>query len=577
MKDVFQKSRFHWLLAGLLSGMFLVVCWKIAPITFLTNDDNAIAFALAGYQTGSPYPYALFTNCILGYAVAGLYGSFPAVPWWAVMQLGAIFLSLTALGATLLDVCARRGRSPFLGLGLFAALLLTLMIQPVVQLTYTVTAAILGAAGACLVAGAAGEPERKKRLFSDILGGALVLWAFLLREETGYAALCFFFAAVLYRMLSAEPGKGTWRRLLPLLLTVTILCGGALFYNKAAHAAVNGPDYTEFFTWRERFTDYPRDTYGENPDLYQSVGWDEPLYRMADSWCFLDERIDSDALQTIVEGSETGRSSIRDAIKTFSAFFSREPMGKYAAALALGLVLCLLFSVTGTGRETGAGRRTAAVLAGGCVFLGGLALCLYLCLMGRFVLRSFQTVALPMTALLAVLLLDGGGTGLSAARIPRILLYALVAGAGLLGGYTGARSLRVNSPAAMLADCRAVNAYAVAHPENTYIRDAYSAPDIDAFTVYPAEQAKRPVNLISWGGCGMRSDAYYRQLAANGIHTDYEDLFRQKDVYFLTGTDSGYLELLLDVLGTKYGAAEGELTDTFYAGEQSFSVYRLVF
>ena len=561
------------LTAALVAALFLCVAALVQQISFATNDDNAVAFALAGYQTGAPYPYALFINCLLGYLVSGLYAVLPAVPWWAALQLLALFFSFTGVGAALLRVCARHGRPLWGGLCLYAAFLLLFCLQPVILLTYTVTAAALGACAAALTAAAAREPDAKRRRLYRALGLAAVVGAFLYREETGFAALCFYGAALLYQALS-----GGWKRALLLLAAAALLCGGAFAFNNAMHARVDGPAYTAFFRERERFTDYPRDAYADNPALYEAAGWDEPLYRLADEWYFLDERIDAASLRTITEGSAAQRVPLSEALTSFADAFGEDPAARcmplyflLAAAFLIGARLC-------GGQEQGKGKgkrqNRACLLTGLAALLGGACLCLYLCIHGRFPLRSMQVVALPCAALVTALAADaetGGGTAgkrTFAAFAAAALLCALC------GGVQEARELRHNGPAQMLSDARAVNAYVLAHPDGVYIRDAYSAPDIDAFTVYPGDSEK-PVNLLSWGGCGMRSEAYRRQLAVNGLQEGYAELFRQEGVYFLTATGSAAETALRAYLAARFGEAV-VFTQSDTIGER-FSVYRIQF
>ena len=550
--------------AGLIAGGFLFACGKLTTITFLTNDDNAIAFALAGYQTGSPYPFALFTNCLLGYFVSGLYGAFPGVPWWGVLQLAFLFLSFTVFGETLLRVCLRKGKSPAWGLCIYSVTLLCLMIQPVAQLTYTVTGAIVGGAGAVCIAGAAWEDKKGKRL-SGILGGILVVLAFLYREETGYPVLCFFAAAVLFRLIKG--GRGAVKGLLPLMAVVPVLCLGAFLFNTAMHDQVNGQVYTEFFTWRERFTDYPRDAYEENPSLYESAGWTQPVYNMADHWCFLDQRIDASSLKTIVTESNVNQesASLTNALHKLWTFFQEEESTWFTLLFLCALGFYLAFH--GPWHK----ENRAGTVAGFVSVFGGLCLCVYLCLSGRFMMRSYQVVCIPLVLLLGVWAAGAeapcSGRSLWSGR----LIFIFIACVGLFGGYRSLKELRANSPKEMLADCRTVSAYALANPEKTYLRDPYTAPDIDPFTVYPVE---KPVNLVSWGGCGMRSDAYHKQLAFGGLAGEDEALLLEENVYLLTRGDLGLEQILADGVKDAYGSCTCEKVDSFFSGDREFAVYQ---
>ncbi len=561
-RDAMERARAYLraregLTAALIAAGFLLACACVQRVTFLTNDDNAIAFALAGYQTGAPYPYALFINCLLGYAVSGLYTLLPNVPWWTTLQLLSLLLAYTGVGAALLRVSVRRSGRMWLGLALYGTFLLLCCIRPVIQMTYTVTAAALGACGAALSAAAAREEDARRRRIYALLGLLAVILAFLYREETGFAALCFYLAAQLYRALA-----GGWKCALALLIAAATLCGAAFAFNNAMRARVDGAAYTEFFHWRERFTDYPRDSYAENPALYASVGWDEPLYDLTNNWCFLDERIDAASLRTITTGSEERGSSLGEALQTLLRFFREEVAASRWPLLALALLAYFISA------RTNDKRNRAALLAALAALLGGAALCVYLCLGGRFLLRTFQVVALPCAALTLCLAADASLPSVPSLGRIRGVFAAICLLIGLMTGVPEAVDLRRNGPDLMLGDARAVNAYALAHPDSTYIRDVYAAPDIDAQTVYPAE---KPVNLISWGGCGMRSEAYRRQLAANELDADaYAELFLREDVYFLTRAGSAQESVLRRYFDARYGDARFTLVDTI---AEQYAVY----
>lgn len=558
------------LLSAVVTAAMLLLFSSVQEIAYLTNDDNAIAFTLAGYHTGTPSPYALFTNCILGYGVSGLYAILPRVAWWAVLQLVTVAVSAIAIGAALLREGAKRETPLMIPLMVHGALLLLLILTPFLEPTYTVTGAILGAAGAALILAAADEENEKTRVTLDALGLLAVTVAFLYREETGYAVLCFFAAAVLYRVLAAlECGLAARRRAIQsaavLCVAAAVLCGGAFALNRAMHARVNGAEYETFFIYRERFTDYPRPSYDEAPALYDSVGWDKSVYDLADYWCFLDERIESDALRTITESEQT-HITLVDAVRVCVETIEADIPARLTAA-----ALLLLF-VTGLFCWQRNMRRWPAFAIETAVTLGAFLLCLLLCVRGRFLIRTFRVVATPAAVLCSLLVMrmaapkaDKQGRTLYTLLIALLLV---VSGASAL---VSAKTLRVNSPKWLLNDSRAVHAYALQHPENVYIRDTFVINNVDAFTVYPTQ---KPTNLLSWGGCELYSAESERQWAVNGLVKRDAGVFFEDNVYFLTRVDSAEYAALSAYLATWHNAAGMTLVDTVTDG---IGVYRVTY
>ncbi len=602
-------------LAAAVAAVLLCACSAVQTVSYLTNDDNAIAYTLAGYHTGEPSPYALFINCLLGFPVSALYTAAPGVPWWAALQLAAIALSTVVIGACMLCMGWRRAVPLWLSLAVFAALTVLLLLQPVVELTYTVTAAVLGSAGCALILCAAEETGRTKRTVLDALGCSFVVGAFLYREETGFALLSFLFAACGYRALLAvrkgaaqenapetqgpgaevQAGKKAgsrtgallrlerpkaapdtmqnetvWRRgaarACLLFLATLGACLAAFALNNALQEAHHGMEYWEFFRYRERFTDYPRDSYSENPALYEGVGWDETLYGLADRWCFMDARINTASLKAIAESTSAhGATLARAAADCLAVIDGALPlrMTTFFLLCAGTVALCAWW------RDRRRWPETAALL---CVLLGSALLCLLLGLGGRFLERTFRVVAIPACVLAALLAMR-----LYAPRAPRrdragfVVFAAAAAVLALTAGVLQARELRVNSPKYLLAESRAVTAYALAHPQNVYFRDTYVVTDVDATTTYPME---KPVNLISWGGCEMHSATARKQLAANGLSTGYADVFREEAVFFITRADSAeYAAMERYLLKNRHGARL-EQVDVVLDG---IAVYKAVF
>ena len=557
------------LLSAAVTAALLLLFSRVQQIAYLTNDDNAIAFTLAGYHTGAPSPYALFTNCILGYAVSGLYAILPRVAWWAVLQLICVAVSALAVGAALLREGAKRETPLLVPMTMHAALLLLLLLTPFLEPTYTVTGAVLGAAGAALILAAADEENAKTRATLDALGLLAVTVAFLYREETGYAVLCFFAAALLYRVLAALEGdRGARRRAIKsaatLCVAAVVLCGGAFAYNRAMHARVNGAEYETFFRYRERFTDYPRPSYDEAPTLYASVGWDRSVYDLADYWCFLDERIDSDALRTITE--EQTRVTLVDAARACVETIDADVPARLTATALLLLFAIGLFCWQ---RNL---RRWPAFAVQTAVTLGAFLLCLLLCARGRFPIRTFRVIAIPAVTLSGALVMRMAAPKADKqGRMLYTLFVALLLVASGASALVSAKTLRVNSPKRPLQDSRAVHAYALAHQENVYIRDTFVVNNVDAFAVYPA---RKPTNLLSWGGCELRSAESERQWAVNGLVKRDAGVFFEDGVYFLTRIDSAEYAALLTYLTTWHNAAGMTLVDTVTDG---IGVYQVTY
>ena len=201
---------------------------------------------------------------------------------------------------------------------------------------------------------------------------------------------------------------------------------------------------------------------------------------------------------------------------------------------------------------------------------GAVFLCLYLCAQGRFLIRTFRVIAIPAAVLCVVLAMrmyapkaDRQG------RIAYVIFTALLLAVASASALLTAQELRRNSPKQPLSDSRAVYAYVLLHPENVYIRDTFVINNVDAFSVYPDA---KPVNLISWGGCELRSAESKRQFAVNGLPSQYADVFLQEGVYFVTRADSAEYAAMLSYLAKWRGVSGMTLVDQI---TDEIAVYRV--
>lgn len=577
MKRIFRSELGRTALAAVAVALFLIAATFVQDIGYMTNDDNAIAFALAGYETGSPYPYAMFISFLLGAFVSGLYSAFPSVAWWGVLQI----VGLAVSGVILLRCVLKTGEESdcpvLLRLSVCGMLLLSVLLNSEIELTYTVTAAVIGASGVALLLTAGQTKKRGVRIAEDAVAFVQVVIAFLIREETGFAVLCFVFLAVLYRVFACRFEKteargniaGNLRSVGAAFVAVLVLIGGAFLWNNHMKVAVNGEEYMAFFAARERFTDYPRDTFEQNPTLYEQAGWTENVYRLADDWCFLDERIDTESLTRITENSvHTGEPSLGGAVRMLAEAFDEAVPDRLLFVGFLLLVFAAGVSFALNGHRGGAELVTMLLAV-----LGGAVLCVYLNLTGRAPMRALRAVLIPMTAVIAVLFCrvpipEAGKKYRRFALGTAVLAVAST----VLGGALSARELHNSGAQWQNERCHALYAYASEHRENVYLRDAYSYSDQDVFTTY--SDADAPINLISWGGCGMRSEAYRRHLAVNGVDPDDAAFFLGDNVYFVAAPWRDDLRQLFErYLIEEHGAKGLEEADTI---PDVATIYRVV-
>ncbi len=621
--------------ALVLAVLLLAAGGLVSGFTFYENDDTNIAFTLAGYFSGAPYPTHPFINCLLGFIVSFFYRVLPAVPWWLVFQLAAVALSAAVLTACVLKA-GRDAKAPVvLPLLIACALLSGLVLYAMLLATFTLTAAVAGAAGVALVLTASETDPSKARGWRLAFAAAFLAASFLFRNSSGLSVLCFFIGALVYRFAAAARERAGKRRLMGIALysaCCLLLAAALVRVNAWGIETYNEPEFSRFDTARSGFLDYPVDSYADNPALYESVGWDRPLYGLVRQWFYMDGRVTAESLEKILAGSRiSSAGGLAGAAADWREFASARPPVTYLLLLPAGLMLLLTALLPGAGK----GGKLAALF--GCLMLaGGAVLAGYLLLSGRMVLRALQLLMVPAAFSAAILALYAyarrageteAGTGTSdslalcaCARragetnpsggaepdaeshgaeggfpngsrpakpsairpalngAPRSRLGAAARRAAaalallilLFAGYKSARITLSYDSAALLAKSRALMQYALAHPDDVLIRDTRVANNVDAVTTYPDQ---KPTNLLDWGGTTAYTGAKALQLERLGLGAFTADVFLRDGVYFVTEPDSRDCKAFAAYLISAYGeGARLELVDTVIDG---VAVYRV--
>lgn len=566
------------LISAVMTLALICLTAALYPITFLTNDDTSIMYALAGYYTGSPYPVHGFISLPLSYFTSALYTILPGVPWWPVLQLLAVGASIWIIFFSVME----SGGRPLLSLGLNMTLYATVLVYAVARLSFTLTACMLGTAGVVRLLSAdtryAVEPRKMRGVYASSL--ALMALCFLFRNSTGYSLACFWAAAIVYHALNdlvdlQKPQKKNGL----LRLGGYALAGVALFLslvllNGWAYANLNPPEYAAFDDARGRYADFPHVSYEEDPAFFASIGWDEETYDLVEQSCFLGGNVTADALNAIAGRAQTTQTGLTaklsGALAYGEAFFRGNGPAEYMLVFP---VIMVLWSTVWFFREKK--RAVDALIVAG-VALGAFALCFYLCIKQRLIVRSFQVIAVPMAAACLPLALriraenpphiKKTAKTVFRSALMMLTLFAL--------GWSAAKSwlwLGTYDPSELNANVRTVEAYAMEHTENAYIYAPRSLKNYEAFKTYPDE---KPTNLIDWGDTGMYSGWKTLQIEQNGIESFTAEMFRQDDVYLLGKADASDLQVLLRYLQKHDGASGLETIDTIGT---DYAVYHVVY
>ncbi len=566
------------LVSALLTLVLVGLTATLFPVTFLTNDDTNIMYTLAGYFTGNPYPIHGFISLPLGYLTSFLYTITPGIPWWPVLQLLAVSVSLWVIFFSILG----EGRQPLFALSASVLLYATVFVYAVARLSFTMTACLLGTAGVVRLLSTDTRYEIKPKRMRGVYVSSLVLMAlcFLFRNSTGYSLACFWVAAVVYHALNdviylQKPDKKkTTLRLGGYALSGVVLFLALVLLNGWANTNLNPPEYAAFESARGQYMDFPHVRYEEDPAFFTTIGWDEETYDLVEWSCYLDDQVTADALNAIVEHTQTEQPRVSEqllgALAYGETFFRGNGTAEYMLVFP---VLLVLWSLVWFFR--GRKRTVDALIVLGLAF-GAFVLCFFLCIKERLIVRSFQVIAIPMAASCVPLALRirAENSPRKKRALKKILRMGLIALSVTALGWSVAKSwlwLGTYDPSELNANVRGVETYVMEHSENAYLYAPWSLKNYEAFKVYPDE---KPTNLIDWGDTGMYSGWKTLQIEQNGIESFTMNMFRQDNVLLLGNAEASDLQVLLRYLKKHNGASGLEAIDVI---DVNYTVYRVVY
>ncbi len=302
------------------------------------NDDVMIKDILSGIYTGKPDAHNNQMLYPISVLFAGLYRSNSRAPWFGLIMIGLMILSLVIiLKSLLLFMDIRMGDSAknsvkVVFTAAFAIIYSALMIWEIINVQYTVVAGMLTAAAAVRLY--CGDPvgvsddeqdrdgdchvtpfEMKTFIRMNIPSIILVVVAFNIRSEL-VLLLSPMLAAVAIAKWSEETGRKKAYVIcayLGVFLSICTLMAGSLSIDGIAYSSSEWNEYRDFFDARTELYDFTGvPNYDDNAAFYEEEGISREQYDLLINYNYYeDSRIDADLLKRIVNGVKDGRATGR--------------------------------------------------------------------------------------------------------------------------------------------------------------------------------------------------------------------------------------------------------------------------
>lgn len=537
----FRKRNHFWLLSFILSSLFFLTVHYSTPVVFFINDDENILYSLAGYYTnGSPADHS-FVNYVLGSFIRMLYRAFPILPWYGIYHVLVLFLSIAVLNRCILKA-GQEGNCLFFSYFFLIIFHIVLYLYMVILMQFTTTSALAGTAAIALIFLRDGKNSALRVYWCDtFLSILLLLLCYMHRKNSGYVIFCFYFLVYGWQLACIFRRETGWIRFRALIMAscglflAIVLLGSVMWGSNAARGTDGWNFFYQYDTARYRMTDYPHDTYEENPELYQQIRWNESLYTLAGEtwWFFMDERINVDSYSQIAQtgfyDTPHGPGEMIRAAKNLLKNDSFAGSGFFLFCFS-----SLLAAINLLGRKK---RNWLSILLILCCFGGALLQISYLCLKDRFILRAFHVILLPATVIMTLCFLVNTNEWryshkkMYQGALAFVCAYCLVVLSQKLPVFYSALRQQAQERVEISQNTLEIERYAMEHPDRVYVYDTGLTFRYLPFITYTGHY---PSNLFFWGGMGWNSPTFFEQLSCNQMENLYSPVFFQENVYYIT-------------------------------------------
>ena len=551
-----KKRGISWLIAASMTALLMTFVLTCTEVLYSTNDDAGILRAFMGYETGEPASFHIFIHGLLAWPLCFISNLFPNMPWFSYLQMALLALSCTVMAKSIMQCFVNRGRPLWQGAVLAAVFLLTLCTKNISRLTFTQTAALLGAAAVAQMLSIRHD-QGAWRVILGMMGAlALVCLCYSLRLNA-LLPMVGFCGLIFVLLVWEHYGLGKWARrsLRPMvisLIVIAVVLGGMV---GARELELSDPERRSYLEWQDANTEI-MDYIGVHnvpAEAFELVGWDAPMIAMAQDWCFVDSEISTDDFVRMSEyihqqNPKTLAEKLSGAWRLFLQTASASVQDMRCLSIALvAAVIGLIFACMQKGKRLLLCLSILGILGLAAVMIA------YLAISGRLPLRALLIAALPAAAGLFALLpacLPQKGRVLPVVICAVFTAMCIWCMAGTLPKLliNQEQQLELGSPMSDLEE------YALGEPDSLILYDGtLSSADLRPFPQF--EEDGVPHNLISWGGWGLRSPESIELFSRYDI--DLHDLdpavFLRDDVYIATTRVDPPSPVLLNWLHSRLG------------------------
>jgi hypothetical protein len=270
-----------WLTSLLCAIAFFVLYLFVFRPGYQVDDDITMIQLASGYLGGTPVPFMVFSNVILGFILNLVYSLPTNLNWEILLFFGINFLSVWCLVHIVLSLPLK---SVYQFFGILVVLLSDSLFLLNVTFTTMATFSVISGFVSILAATYKRAPFPRRML---LFGGLLILAGSLIRIESFLLVLLLVFPSMIFMV--------RYFHLKNLLISfTTIILVVALFYLFNTIDVKSFPQWDYFYAYnnvRSELQDTPRVHLANVKNAYYNIGWNFNDYKLFMNWFFPDEQL----------------------------------------------------------------------------------------------------------------------------------------------------------------------------------------------------------------------------------------------------------------------------------------------
>ena len=519
-----RQKLLPWLIGILIASLLMGSLALFAGLQYAGNDDTPLLRTTMGYEGGEPATFHLHMHAAFTWLFYGLAKLFPGVAWLSIVQLFLLWFTQVVIVKSLCSLALLKGMPMWTGAVIGALFLSAFCLYISCRITYTVTAALCGAASVACLSSVDFSAERRQVILGVSGSAALLLCCYFLRMSAALPAVCFWVLLFAIRFFPVR--KRYLLVLLGAIALVFVSAMGIQLWNTRAQGAQADVQWHRQRIALFDYAGFP----AEVPDeMLSDIGWSRDELALIENWFFLNDNITAKAFETLADQQTAAgaalplRKRLDAAWQTFINLITAD------AKLRVALYCLLLAALAAALRGTSYTFSTLLM-----TLLGGLAMLYLLGYMGRLNARAAYAVLLPAGVICYASFFDA--KGIPQQQMASVTMAIAMAVCIVLTAYIGV--IQVNdaevAPDPALTDTTSdlhadLDELALMNEDMLIVYDLSLSLDQRLF---PDTSEGVPGNLMLWGGWTAHTPGWRQMLERFGITTLDPSLFLRDNVLY---------------------------------------------